>query len=61
MRLTIRVLGLELINIEANTNDTEEAAEEDVWRDLSGGTTSSYPIGFTPSWGDQAWEPGVER
>ena len=57
MRLTVRVLGLDLLDVEISTDDAESASPN---ADLSGGTTSSYPIGFTPSPGDQRWEKGVE-
>jgi hypothetical protein len=56
MRLSIRVLGLDLLDVEVSTDDAE--TEDD--SDLSDGTTSSYPIGFTHSPGDQRWERGVE-
>jgi hypothetical protein len=59
VRLSIRFLGLDFLTIEASTD--EDMPAEDVDRDLSGGTTAAMPMGFTPSWGDQAWESGVER
>lgn len=58
MRLTVRVLGLDLLDVELST-DTDQG-DDDTARDLSGGTSSSYPIGFTPSPGDQRWERGVD-
>lgn len=58
MRLTIRVLGLEFLSIEASTD--EDAAEETEGGELAGGTTSAYPLGFCASPGDQRWEKGVE-
>jgi hypothetical protein len=57
VRLSIRVLGLDLLDVELSTDD---AAEGDAEADLSGGTTYSTPVGFTPSPGDQRWERGVE-
>ena len=56
MRLTIRFLGLELLTFEASTDEAEVDAE----CDLSGGTTGSTPMGFTPSWGDARWEQSPE-
>lgn len=54
MRLTIRALGLELLDIHVST-------EEETADDYDGsGTTSAYPVGFTPSPGDQRWETGVD-
>lgn len=55
MRLTVRLLGLELLSVEASTED--EVAEEGA--ELAGGTTSAYPLGFTLSPGDQRWEHGA--
>ena len=59
MRLTIRLLGLELLSVEASTD--EDQCEDDKARDLSGGTIAATPVGFTNSWGDQRWEQGVEH
>lgn len=56
MRFAVRVLGLELLTIEASTEDAEITEGEE----LAGGTTSAYPIGFTASAGDQRWEKGPE-
>ena len=53
MRLTVRLFGLDLLDVELST---ETPAEDDVERDLSGGTTASMPMGFTASPGDQRWE-----
>ena len=58
MRLTIRLLGLGLLDVEISTDPAGDDYDTD--RDLSGGSTTSYPIGFTPSPGDQRWEKGVE-
>lgn len=58
MRFAVRMLGLELLSIEAST---EDATEETEGEELAGGTTSAYPVGFSASAGDQAWEAGVER
>jgi hypothetical protein len=51
MRLVIRLLGTEVFAVETGP----EAAAED-GAELAGGTTSSYPVGFTPAYGDQRWE-----
>lgn len=40
MRLTIRAFGLDLLDVELTTGETE-AAEEDLARDLSGGSLGS--------------------
>lgn len=55
MRLSIRAFGLELLTIEASTED--EAAEGE---ELAGGATVSAPVGFCVSPTDQRWEKGVE-
>lgn len=47
MRLTVRVLGLELLSIDAST---EDEAPDDTARDLSGGTLASTPVGFSARW-----------
>lgn len=57
MRFSVRVFGLELLTIEASTEDAEEATEG---TELAGGTTVAYPLGFTASPGDQRWEAGVD-
>lgn len=53
MLLTIRVLGLELLSIEASTGEAEAECS------LDGGTTSATGVSFLPSPGDQRWEPGA--
>lgn len=47
MRVTLRLLGLEVFSLEATTD--EEATEG---CSLDGGTTASYPVGFTWERGD---------
>lgn len=42
MRLTVRVLGLELVDVELSTEAVED--EEDLARDLSGGSLGSERI-----------------
>ena len=44
MRLTVTILGVTVLDV-AVTTDTSGA---DVGVDLSGGTTESTPVGFTP-------------
>jgi len=56
VRLTVRFLGLDLLDIEVTT----DVADEDTDRDASGGTLSSTPMGFVPSWGDQRWEKAAD-
>lgn len=58
MRLMVRILGLELIDVEVSTDQAEP--DDDKARDLSGGSTSSYPVGFTPSHPDPRWEEGLQ-
>lgn len=53
MRLVIRLLGTEVFALETGP---EAAADETEGGELAGGTTCSYPVGFTPSYGDQRWE-----
>lgn len=57
MRIAVRVLGLDLFSIEIAT---DEPVEDDLGRDLSGGTLGAQPIGFVVQPGDQRWESGVE-
>lgn len=48
MRLTLRILGLDLLDLELSTDAPAEPDEdEDFSRDLSGGTTYSSAMGFT--------------
>lgn len=54
MNLTVRVLGLELFSLDISTEDAAEDGAE-----LAGGATTSYPLGFTASPGDQRWESGA--
>lgn len=52
MRLVVRLLGLDLLDVELSTEPTSpglEAAEDDFSRDLSGGTLGSYPIDAGPT------------
>lgn len=45
MRLTLRLLGLDLIDFEFNT-DAPAEEEADEGAELAGGTTGCTPIGF---------------
>lgn len=47
MRLIVRLLGLDLLDVELVTSAPCEEAEDDCSRDLSGGTTHASPMGFT--------------
>lgn len=52
MRLTVWILGRELLSIALN--DPADTIEPD-----DPGSITSIPIGFTPTPGDQRWEPGI--
>ena len=48
MRLIVRFLGLDLLDLELVTDSPAyEAGEDDCSRDLSGGTTFATGMGFT--------------
>lgn len=49
MRLVVRLLGLELLDLELVTDSAayEATEDDDCARDLSGGTTFATPLGFT--------------
>jgi len=51
MKINIRLLGTEVLHVEIGGAD-----ESDDQR----GDCTTYPIGFTPSPGDQRWERGVD-
>lgn len=51
MRLSVRMLGLEVLTIEASTDDDQPNGP---------GDCTTTPIGFAPSPGDQRWEKGIE-
>lgn len=53
MRLTVRCLGLDLLDIEINTDSP--SPEPDCLGDVT-----SYPVGFTVSHGDMRWEEGLQ-
>jgi hypothetical protein len=59
MRLVIRVMGLDLLDVELTTA-TEPEAEDDPAAALNGGSTGAMPMGFTPSPGDQRWQKSAE-
>lgn len=52
MRLTISALGFEL-DVTLGREETEVGIDP--------GDCTTYPLDFTPSPTDQAWQPGVER
>ena len=58
MTITVRILGREVLTI--STDSPAGEPDHDMSRDLSGGTTYSTPMGFTPSFGDQRWEEGLQ-
>ena len=49
MRLVVRFLGLDLLDLELATDSPayEAGEDDDRSRDLSGGTTFATPMGFT--------------
>jgi hypothetical protein len=47
MRITLRLLGLEVLDVWLST---DPEPDDDAARDLSGGTLSSQPVGFTARW-----------
>lgn len=54
MRLIVRILGLELLSIEANIDEGEG---EQPFR----GDVTTTPIGFAPDTHGHDWQRGVER
>jgi hypothetical protein len=46
MRLTLRILGLEVVDLDIATDITEAEEYEPDPHDLSGGTLASTPVGF---------------
>lgn len=54
MRVTLRLLGLEIIDLNLTTDSDDNEAEETEDRVADHVGTL---IGFTPSPGDQRWEP----
>lgn len=49
MRLSLWILGNEVLAID--TGRTEQSTDN--------GERTSYPISFSPSYGDARWEPGI--
>ena len=47
MRLTIRVLGVTLLDLTLNEDEADETDD--------GGSITAYPVGFTAPHGDQRW------
>jgi hypothetical protein len=60
LRFTLRILGLDIIDAELST-EAPSVEPEDPERDLSGGTLTSTPIGFTAQPRDQRWEPPLRE
>ena len=54
----IRLLGAEVFAIETGA---EETAEETEGSELAGGTTYSFPVGFTEQAGDQRWDKPIQE
>lgn len=52
LSLSIRLFGVELLGIEASTDEADEGCS------LDGGTTASTPISFTTA--DGRWNPGAD-
>lgn len=53
-RLTLRILGVELLDLKI-----EEVDDEDEETDVRTDHTSTL-VGFNPSYGDQRWEKGAD-
>jgi len=50
MRIVLRILGAEVLAMETGPEQLDEGPVE----------CTTYPVGFTPSPGDQRWEKGVD-
>lgn len=46
MRLTIRLLGTEMLHVSTEADDSDDGP----------GDVTTYPVGFTASPGDQRWQ-----
>lgn len=46
MRVTIRLLGLDLLDVELSTDPSSPGPDDDTARDMSGGTLAATPMGF---------------
>lgn len=58
-RLTLRLLGLPLLTLTLEDDNT--GGEQDAPPCLTDlGATTSYPVGYAPPAGDQRWETGVD-
>lgn len=53
MRITLRVLGLEMLDLSITTDDQGQDIDEP-------GDCLSSPVGFTLDPGDQRWQSGVD-
>lgn len=51
MRLSITLLGLDLLSIDVSTDGSSDNGTDP-------GDCTSYPVGFAPQAGDQRWESG---
>ena len=61
MRLVVRFLGLDLLDLELVTDSAPyEAAEDDCSRDLSGGNLGAYPIDAGPTDRYMGFTSGLE-
>lgn len=49
MRLTVRLFGLDLLDVDLSTDSSSPEPEDDTARDLSGGTLGHYPAEHTPT------------
>lgn len=50
MRLSVTLLGLDLLSIEVTTDQSDDGP----------GDCTTMPVGFTASHGDQRWERGAD-
>lgn len=61
MRLVVRLLGLDLLDVELTTESPAyEAGEPDYSRDLSGGSLGAYPIDAGPTDRYMGFTSGLE-
>lgn len=60
MRLIVRLLGLDLLDVELVTSAPCEGAEDDCSRDLSGGTLAAYPNDAGPTDRYMGFTSGLE-
>jgi hypothetical protein len=60
MRLVVRLLGLDLLDVELTTEPGCDGLEDDHARDLSGGNLGSYPIDAGPTDRYMGFTSGLE-